>query len=250
MTFAPDQWLAVVLICFCRVGSCLMLVPGISSGRVPVRFRLSVCLALSLIVSTSVGESILAALARDGTALPWLVATETSIGLGFGLFVRMLFAGAQMSGVLVAASLGLTQPMSPGLDDAEAVPPPADLVSLTAVVLALQADVHLDVIAALAESYRVVPVTSLPAPDMWLHSAVGAARDTTAVAVRLSAPLIAIALLVNVALGLAGRMLPMLPVQFLGAPMLLLVGLVVLARVVQDLAGGFVAEVVRLLAKA
>ena len=36
--FPPDTVLHAFLI-FCRIGACLMLMPGFSSPRVPVRFR-------------------------------------------------------------------------------------------------------------------------------------------------------------------------------------------------------------------
>jgi flagellar biosynthetic protein FliR len=46
----PDAVALVVLI-FCRIGGCLMLMPGFSSPRIPVRARLFVALSLSLALS-------------------------------------------------------------------------------------------------------------------------------------------------------------------------------------------------------
>jgi flagellar biosynthesis protein FliR len=227
-----------------------MVVPGLSSGRIPTRVRLYFALALSFAITTLVETEIRSAIDAEGyAALPKLVVSEAATGLAFGLLIRILFSSMQMAGVVAAATLGIAAPVSTPVDDGEAVPPPTDLVQIAALTVFFLADLHHEVIAALIQSYAAMPVAGGFSSELWLDKAANVLADASRLAVRLVAPLLVISLMINIALGIAGRMLPMLPVQFLGAPLVLAVGLAALGATAQDLVGIFVAELSRWLVK-
>ena len=48
MTLLPPETILVVFLLFCRIGGCLMLMPGFSSSRVPVQVRLFVAVSVTL----------------------------------------------------------------------------------------------------------------------------------------------------------------------------------------------------------
>ena len=67
----PSATILAMFLVFCRVGSCLMLLPGYSNIRVPVQVRLFIAVALSLAVSPGLlpGITPIVATAGDDTRL-------------------------------------------------------------------------------------------------------------------------------------------------------------------------------------
>lgn len=214
-----------------------------------MRFRLALALAMSLLVGAFVFPEISAAVNLAGAnALLGLVASETAIGLSIGLLTRFYFTAMLFAGALIATLLGLSS-MSSAIDDGELVPPPTDILSLTAVALFLVTDLHLEVIAALVNSYSVLPATDAFSGELWLRNLTEVASTASLLAVRLAGPILVIVVALNMVLGIAGRMLPMLPMQFLGAPLVLGLGLIVFASTSDVFFENFIVAFGRWLAK-
>lgn len=220
----------VPLVCFCRVAGCFLVLPGFAHQRVPVRFRLSIAVMLSFTISPLVGSEVGAALNVSRGALPIrLVIDETVVGIFMGLLSRLLFAALQFAGAFVAALLGLMAPASGPLDEGDPLPPPADLIVLSAIVLLFANGLHLELLAAILGSYSGWPPGHGLEAGLALERLLEVTEVAFKAAVGLISPLLVVVLLVNLALGIANRIAPMLPLQFLGAPLIAHVGLMVLA---------------------
>src|SRR5262249_26226681 len=100
-------------------------------------------------------------------------------------------------------------------------------------------DMHHLVIAALAESYRIfAPGEPMPSGDV---AALAIRAFTTAfrIGVQLSSPFIVFGLVFNVGLGLLARMMPQMQVYFMGVPLSIMIGFIVLAFVLATMMGSF-----------
>ena len=151
----PGFVLSVFLV-FCRIGSCLMLIPVFGSARVPVQVRLMLCLGASAAVSASLGEF---EGLRKGVpplaTLASLVAVETGKGLFIGIMARFFFAMLQFLAEGAANAIGIS-PMENSAEDGEMMPALASLVTLAASALFVITDQHLEVLRALVQSYDVL----------------------------------------------------------------------------------------------
>jgi flagellar biosynthetic protein FliR len=204
---------------FVRVGAVLALMPGFGEQGVPVRVRLGLALALSVLVVPVVqpGQPI------SADAILIEAAAGLVLGAGFRLFLMAL----QMAGTMAAQATSLSQLFA----GAGAEPQPAfsSLLTMAALALAMAAGLHVELVRAIVLSYQMLPPGQLPDPAVvseWGLSQVAAAFSLS---FTLAAPFLIAGLIYNLALGAINRAMPTLMVALIGAPAQTLGGLVLLA---------------------
>ena len=105
------------------------------------------------------------------------------------------------------------------LEDTESLPPLATFITLTATVLLFVTDQHWEVLRALLASYSVLPVNEPMAADLGLARLADAFSSTFILALQISSPFIVYALIINLMVGIATKLVPV-PVYFLDAVVL------------------------------
>ncbi len=207
--------LATAVLVFARVGAVMALLPGFGEQMIPVRVRLALSLAFTLVVGPMVAPE---ALAID-PARPFflLLVIEAGAGLLVGLAIRLLVMGLQFAGSVAAQSTSIAQILGPGAAP-DPMPAVGSILMLAGVALAVVGDLHVKAALAMARSYDILPIgAALPASDI---AAWGTARVAMAFALgfSLAAPFVIAAFAYNVALGAINRAMPQLMVAFVGAP--------------------------------
>lgn len=228
MTMVPPETILVVFLLFCRIGGCLMLMPGFASSRVAVQVRLFVAIAVTLAlaplllstVSTAVPSFQPAVLAR-------LIISEAMIGALIGLIGRLFYMALQFMAVGAAQLAGFSALGAP-IEDSEPVPALATFITLTATVLLFATDQHWEVLRALLASYTVIPVNESVAANVSLARVADAFSNTFVLALQISSPFIVYALIINLAVGIANKLVPQIPVYFISMPFVLAGGLLLL----------------------
>jgi flagellar biosynthesis protein FliR len=204
-----------VLLVFARLGAALMVVPGIGDHYVLPRLCLLLALALSLLVAPALAAR-LPVVPEEPLALAALVAPEIVVGLVLGFAARLALAAVHVGGSLIATQSGLSAAAM--FDPNEATP--ATFLTVTALAILFAADFHHLLLQAGAASYAVLPV----AAELLVQLSAAA----IATGARIAAPMILAAILVTLALGALGRMVPSLPALFVALPLQLLLALVML----------------------
>jgi len=211
---------------FCRVGGCLMLMPGFSSSRVPVSVRLAVAIMFAATITPLIDYTP-RRFQSDTTLFALVVAGEVLIGAAMGLLGRILFAGLQFAAVAAGTMIGLTSAGADMIDDEQSSDPFAQLFTATAATLFFVLDLHLDVLAGLLSSYRFMP----PAPALNVEGsvplAVAAIEGAFSTSLQIVSPFVIYSLLVNAAFGIIGKMVPNFPSYFISIPLLIAGGLVI-----------------------
>jgi flagellar biosynthetic protein FliR len=163
---------------------------------------------------------------------------ELGCGLVVGMAFRLLFAAAEVLGTLLGQATGLSTPtvFNPSMDAPETVI--ARAISLASLLVALGAGVHRVAIGALLESFRALPVGTATLTDTPLLRLTDLGIDAFVVGVRLATPIVAVALLVQLALALVSRAAPSLQIFNVGLGMLFVTGIVSLMACLDDLLGG------------
>ena len=104
---------AAYLLTFARVGTLVMLMPGVGEQLVSPRLRLAFALLLSLLLFPTVRP--LLPTQNGAIAGPGLIALligELLVGLMLGLTVRMVLAALQTAGMIISQQLGLSYAMT------------------------------------------------------------------------------------------------------------------------------------------
>lgn len=204
---------------FARLGACLMLMPGSSSARVPVRVRLMLAIAVSLALLPILAPEA----KRIGTEVSPLlllrtIGAETLTGALIGLMARLFFLALETLATAAAFHVGLSSALQAPIDESLPLPPLTTLLTLGATMLLFATDQHLEILRGLIASYRVLPVDGGFGSQFALVRLTETATQAFEVALRVSSPFLIYAVVVNLALGLLNRMVPQVPVYFISLP--------------------------------
>jgi len=211
-----------------RPGTLLLLAPGLGGAflQPATKIGLTVLLAIGLLPSVPVGGGTI------DVPLTIIVAREAAIGLSIAFVMRALVVGAEfaghLSGFQIGFSYGATIDPQSGVRNNML----ATLYGMLATLGFLAVNGHHMMLRALAASYARLPIGGGHVDE----SLVGSVRDILAlvftVAVRLAAPMIAILIVVELAVGLISRASPALSFMVIGYPIRIIVGLFVLGLMI------------------
>jgi flagellar biosynthesis protein FliR len=214
---------------FCRIGACLMLMPGFSSPRVPVVVRLFLCVAITLALAPFLGPSI-EKLTGDISALGLarLIVSELLIGGMIGFMGRIFFAALETLGTAIAMQIGLANALGVPIDETEPLPSVATLLTFLATTLLFVTDQHWEVLRGIVASYRTLPVAAGFGPQFGLVQVADCFSKAFFLALRIASPFILFALILNLAVGLANKLTPQIQIYFISIPFALAGGLFLL----------------------
>jgi len=221
---------ALFVVVFARVGTLVMLMPGIGERFIFSRARLSLAFFLALLLVPMARP--LLSLPSAAPALVSLLLGAILIGLSLGLCARFVMAALQTAGTIVAQTMGLGFAMTVDPTGGLQNPSIGNFLTMLGITLILTSDLHHVAIAAIYESYRLLPPAMLPNLGDLVALAVRASSQGILLAAQISAPFIVFGLLFNLGLGVLARMMPQLQVFFLAVPASIFGGMLMLLVVV------------------
>lgn len=240
MTGFVNDSLIVLVLAFCRIGGCLLIMPGISSARVPTQSRVLLAVALAITFTPLLWADLTGVKAADPASLLRLIFLETLIGLFAGSAIRIYMLALGFGAAAIATSIGFQGLQGPGIDEAEPQAALVTLITMAALTLMFILDFHHDVIRGLADSYKVLPVGVMPDAERLLGNLVDVLTDSFLIVLRLASPFLVYALIVNLMLGIINKLTPQIPVYFVSLPFVLTGGLLLLYFAIPALLSQFV----------
>ena len=160
LTLLPDFAAAFILV-LARIGTLVMLMPGIGDRSIPTRMRLAFALLLSLLFLPLIRQT-LPSLSGGIEPLIKLAILEIMIGLMLGATVRITLSAVQLAGTIVAQQLGLS--FSASIDPTAGVQNPtvATFLVFTATGLIFALDLHHLSIRGMHDSYALMMPGDVP----------------------------------------------------------------------------------------
>ena len=215
------------LMVFIRVGAALLIMPTVGEPFVPARVRLLLALALSVVV-TPAAAPMIPPQTSSAADMVVLIMAESLVGLFIGTIARTMLAALETAGSVIANQVGLAaaQAFNPAL----AAPGNAisALLGIVALLLVFATDLHHMLILAVIDSYGVfAPGAPLPMGDIVQHLT-RVFGQSFLVGLQMSAPFVVIGLLFNLGLGLVSRLVPQIQIFFIGVPIQIVFGLLLL----------------------
>jgi flagellar biosynthetic protein FliR len=233
--FGPLTVIAVFVL-FCRIGTCLLLMPGFSSSRIPAQVRLFLALAVTLALTPLLLPAAQPAVTGlSVSVLGPLIAAEVAIGAMIGLLGRIFFLALQMLATAATTSIGFAGLPEPSVVDEEPEPSLVSLIMLTALMLLFLTEQHWEILRGLAASYAALPVSGVFDAQFGLGQLADNLSSAFFLALRITSPFIIYAVIVNFAIGLVNKLTPQIPVYFISAPFVIAGGLFLLYFAVQEL---------------
>lgn len=220
-----NDLLSAGFIVFLRVGAMMAVLPAFGEQAVPMRIRLVLAVAFTLIVAPAVSQSTQVPV-ESVTGMTHFVITESIIGLILGMMLRLFVIALQTAGSIAAQATSLAQIF--GGTAAEPMPAMGHLLVVGGLALAVMAGFHIRVSEWIILSYDLFEPGRFPRAS--LVSEWGTMRIARAfsLAFTLAMPFVIASLIYNLALGVINKAMPQLMVAFVGAPVITAGGLVLL----------------------
>ena len=211
------------LLTLMRISIVVFMLPVFATDWLPAQVKAAICLVLTLAVWPLQGV--------QGVLMPGhpfeiglMIAGEILIGLVLGMTVNCFFMGIQSGGEILAMQMGFSMitfadPLS-GANTGII----AHFLYMVSMLIFLTLGGHLILLKAFSHSFAVVPPGSLIVRGVLMNELVQIVGMVFVFAIRIAAPVMAVLILVEVALGLMNRAAPQIPVMEIGFPLKIALG--------------------------
>jgi flagellar biosynthesis protein FliR len=219
LTLVPTFVLA-----FFRIAGMMLFAPLFGSSRIPRRVRVMLALVLAMALAPGLKPT-------DLPTNTWLltagIAGEMAFGLAMGMIQSFVFIAAQWGGEIIGQQMGfnLSEVFDPQFGAQGSIV--GDLYFMLALVVFLTVGGHHAMLLGVRDSFDSLPLLSLGVNAPLFDTLIGFFQAATLLAIRLAAPMLVTMLVVDLALGLIGKMMPQLNVMAMGLSLRSALGLVV-----------------------
>lgn len=221
-----DAWLAVLIYPLVRILAMLASAPVFGNKQVPARVKIGLSVLLAIIIAPTIGEMPPVAVGSPQGLL--IMVQQIIIGITMGFSLRIIFTAVEMAGELIGLQMGLGFASFYDPMNASFTPIIARWLGMIAALAFLAMNGHLQILSALAESFRTLPIGSTMSGSGYD----GVARwggSIFAYALQISLPVLAALLITNIALAILTRAAPQLNLFAVGFPITLSIGFFVLS---------------------
>lgn len=225
-----------------RVSGLLVAAPILGNRAIPKMVKAGFALILSLAVTPLIVKQT-GPVPEHLLLLAGGVMQDALFGLALGYVTRLLFSAVEMAGYLMDTQMGFgfINLINPFTEQQ------ASLMSAfqyqVSTVLFLLANGHLTLIAAVTDSFAVVPPGAVSLHGGFGLSILPMLHLMFALGFRMAIPAVGVLLVVDVAFGLVARMVPQVNVFIVGLPAKILIGLATVAFLLPTL-GMIVAQII------
>lgn len=202
---------------FARVGTAFSLLPGYSSVFVPVQVRLLLGLAVSFVL-TPVLMSRLPTLPGSPLTLVLMLSSEMIIGAFLASIASFLLASLQVAGTFASffASIANALVQDPVVNQQSSTI--ATFLSTLGLTAVFASGLDHMMIRSLADSYTLFPAGHIPMFGDMANDMGRRLGEVFSLALRMSAPMLLVAITYYIGLGVLSRLMPQLQVFFFGLP--------------------------------
>ena len=218
------------MLTFVRMGTAIMIMPGVGDSFVSTRIRLHIALAISFVLFPLITPKIPAVL--PGTfGLFTLIVMEFLVGLFFGTIARIFMTALDTAGMVVSfsSSLSNAQLFNPSLAAQGSLV--GAFLSVTGIVFLFSTNMHHLLIMGVVESYELFPLGEIPDTGSMAELVSRAVSSSFSIGVKIGAPFIILTLLVYVGMGVLSRVMPQVQVFLLALPLQILLSLILMGFV-------------------
>jgi len=216
------------LLVFVRIGTAMMIMPGLGDSFVPQNIRLYMALGLSLVLSPLIMPYIPSPVPGMAIMLS-LIAMEFVIGLLIGTVSRMLMTALDTAGMIISSASGLAnaQVFNPSMATQGSVV--GAFLSVTGVLFIFGSNLHHVLIYGLVESYDMFPIGGMPDAGSMAELLSRALSVSFLTGFQMSIPFIILSLMLYALMGVLSRLMPQLQVFILVLPVQIFLTLLVLS---------------------
>jgi flagellar biosynthetic protein FliR len=209
---------------FFRIAGVLMVAPVFGARLVPVRVRMAMSLAATVVLAPAIAVTPPFELSL---ASGLIVLQEVLIGVAMGFCLQMIFDALIVAGQTIAMSMGLGLATMIDPQRGVSVPVVSQFFVILGLLIFLSLGGHLATMRLIADSFEILPLgRPLSVDGLWMVANWGG--QLFAVGLRIALPAATALLIANIAFGVMSRAAPTLNLFAVGLPAGLLIGFLLL----------------------
>ncbi|MGN6668458.1 MAG: flagellar biosynthetic protein FliR [Trinickia sp.] len=227
VTYAQlNAWLTAFLWPFTRIAALIAMAPVLGHTSIPARVKIALAAFMTLIVAPTL-PPMPAATVFSANGI-WIMVSQFLIGAALGFTMQLVFAAVEMAGTLIGLQMGLgfATFFDPTANTSSQVI--STFLNIIAMIAFLAFNGHLQVVAALIESFQSVPISAALVGPPGLHALARWGGSIFTAGLLLSLPVVIALLVANLSLGILNRAAPQIGVFQIGFSVTLMVGMLLL----------------------
>ena len=219
------QQFQVFLLIVMRVAFIVFMMPLLGAKNVPVIAKVGLTLTVSLILLPVV-EIHAAVFPSEPLHFVFFMIFECLIGFILGLSIRMVFASIQLAGEFVGFQMGFSMASIVDPQSGTDATLMAQLYYFLALLIFLSVNGHHWFFKALVESFRLLSPGRLDFPEGLYRHLMSLAGQMFLIGIKIAAPVMAILILTQVAMGIVARMVPQVNILVTSFPLTIGLGMI------------------------
>ncbi len=217
----------IFLLVLVRITGMFFLSPIFGRRNLPNYYKVGFCFMFSLIVAQSVPVIDLSAY-TSLASYAVLIGKELLIGLMLGYISYMVFTSIYIAGQMIDMRIGFGMVSVFDPITNIQIPISADFYVVFATLMMLVTDSHHLLIQAMVESFTLLPLGQAEFSGVLLKQVVELFTQVFVIGFKIAAPVTAVILITDLALGIVSKSMPQLNVFQLGMPIKIIIGLAVI----------------------
>lgn len=244
----PQGTVVALFLAFCRIGACLMVMPGFSSARLPMQIRLLLAMALAMAILPLLWDTIYPVVKAEPVTILKFIFFESMVGATFGMIAHLYVLGMQFAATAMGMAISFNGPPVQDVLEDTSENQLAGMLSYGVLLLLFILDFHHVVFRAIVDSYATIPLGGAMSVQRMLISLTDTLVASMNIALRVASPFVLYGFLFNVGIGLINKLAPQIPVYFISTPYALGGGLLLLYFGIAALVNQFVTGFFRVFA--
>jgi flagellar biosynthetic protein FliR len=232
-TFLTTGVLAFMM-AFVRIGTAIMILPGIGNTFVPPNIRLYFALGFAFVFFPVIQTNLPAQMPSMPVLLTLLM-FEFVVGMFIGMVARVLMSALDVAGMIVSmqSSLANAQLFNPAFSSQGSVL--GTFLTLGGILLMFTTDLHHLMILGIVRSYDIFPVGDTPDVASMSELLTNAVAGAFMVGIQITAPFLVLILLLYIGMGIMSKLMPQVQVFMIAIPVQIYIALVTLALVISGM---------------
>ena len=218
--------IVVFILILIRMSSLFVITPVFGRNEMPQYLKIGLAFFCSLVLLPLVGNVNLEFANVFQFAL--VVIKELFVGIVIGYVSFLVFTALYVAGEIIDMQIGfgmvnILDPMLGGQ-----VPLMGNFIYILTTIFFLMIDGHHILFTALFKSYSLIPINGFVFREAMVTNIVSIFADTFVIGFQISLPVLAAAILTQIALGILAKTVPQMNVFVVGMPLQIIVGLLAL----------------------
>jgi len=222
------DWAPAFALVFARVGSAMVLLPGLGESVAPAIVRLGLALSITILLLPDL-QPLIPSIPEAGIRMGLMIAGEVITGLWFGWLARMIVLALPIGAQFIGYLTGLSSVLQPDPELGAQSSVLGKLFEMVAPMMLLVSGLYKLVLTALDGLFRLIPVGQiLPAGDT-AQVAIHAVGTGFGFALQLASPFVVLGIGWQLAMGQIARIVSRVQIYFVSIPGQIMTGLALLA---------------------